>query len=477
MLRNKLFKETIIYAIGEIAPKVIGFFLLPIYTHYLSPSDYGILSYTNSAVIFLFVLGALSLNSYVLRFYYEKRTEKEKKELIGNIYLFIGFINLSIIAVIWFILPHIITKYNIQVPWKPYFQLALINNFLDGFSIIPLVLYRIKQRAKLFVSLSLGRTLLQFLLTFLFVVVLRKGLVGHYYGKLISVSVFFFIYWLIIGKEAKFNINLQQIKEGLKFSLPLIPGAIAYLALSISDRIILERFVPISDIGVYTVAYTLAFALNMIVQSGYKALEPEFYKRFGQKDFFVFAKKIQSTFLFVVYFIAMGLTLFSQEVFKILASEEYYNGYLLVPIIIIGAIMTGQNVVFRTIMVADKNTRIVGFSSFVGAGISVLFNLLLIPVWGIYAAAISSAVSYFFMNIFLFKKMNFPGKSLKSEFMALVSFIFIIFTLFYALKIEISVQNFLFKILILALYIVLLSKVFHINLRSLKNGIQFKNNN
>ena len=474
MSTNKLAKETGIYTLGEIAPRIISFFLLPVYTNYLSPSDYGIINYTNSIVIFLFVLGSLSLNSYVLRFYYGKKTEKEKKKLIGNIYLFIGFINFLILAIAWLIVPLIIEKYNIKIPWKPYFQLALINNFLDGFSIIPLVFYRVKQKAKLFVKLSLGRALLQFLITFFLIVVLKKGIIGNYLGKFISVFIYVFIYWVVIKKEAILNINIKQIKEGLKFSLPLIPGALAFLVLNISDRIILERYVSLFDIGIYSVAYTLAFALNMIIQSGYKALEPEFYKRFLQPGFFHFAKKVQSNFLFLIFTLAMFLTLFSQEFFKIMTSDNYYKGYLLVPVIIIGALMSGQNVIFRTILTAEKKTKIVGFSSIIGAGINLTVNLLLIPLWGIYAAAISSSISYCFMNVYSFSKMNFPNKSLKAELIALILFITITVSIFFGFNVQISIKMFLLKIVICVSYIFIIAKIFHIDWNFITNEIQHK---
>ncbi|WP_167619065.1 lipopolysaccharide biosynthesis protein [Maribellus sediminis] len=464
MSHKKLVKDTAIYAIGEIAPKIIGFFLLPVYTNYLSPADYGILSYTNSVVMFLFVFGALSLNTYVLRFYYEKKTEEEKRKLVGNVFLFIGFINLILFAVAFIIGPTITDKHNIQVPWKPYFQLALLNNLLESFSILPLVFYRVRQNAKLFVTLSLSRTILQFVLTFTFIVVLKQGLIGHYYGRLISLSLFVFIYWGIISKNTLLNFNLKQIKEGLKFALPLVPGAIAYLLLSMSDRIILERHVDIAQVGIYNVAFILAFALSMIVQSGYRALEPEFFKRFGQDGFFDFVRKIQSSFLFVVYVFALVLALFSQEIFLLLASDEYYSGYKLVPIIIIGAIMTGQNVIFRTILTAAKNTKAVGFSSFAGGLISLFFNLSLIPIWGIYAAAISSAVSYFGMNIYLFVKMDFPSKSLKTEFFALGLYLIIAFSVIYYFNIQPSFPTFFLKLGLLGIYTLLLSRIFKIEL-------------
>lgn len=470
-MKSNIIKQTGIYAIGEIAPKILMFFLLPIYTHYLSPEDYGIVSYTNSVVIFLFALSALSLNSYVLRNYFEKKNETDRKNLIGNIYLFIGIFNLALVVVSFIITPSILEKYNIQVAWNPYFKLALISNFLEAFSIIPLVLYRVKQNAKLYVILSVSKTFLQFGITFLFIVVLKMGILGHFYGKLLSLIPFFFIYWYIIFKNAKINFNFNQIKVGLKFSLPLLPGMLAYLALGVSDRIILERHVNLAEIGIYNIAYTLAFSLGMVIQSVYKAIEPEIFKRYGFPDFNVFIKKTQSLFLFLVYSVAMCLSLFSQEVFKIMASPQYYTGYLLVPILVLGAIMTGQNVIYGGILQAEKNTKAIGFSAILGAIVSITFNLIFIPKWGIYAAAISSAISFFVMNIYLFIRMDFTEKTIIPEFLVLGLFMCLNFAIFYFFKIEFSYFSILIKIVALTIYIFTIAKIFKLDISNLKKYV------
>ena len=173
------------------------------------------------------------------------------------------------------------------------------------------------------------------------------------------------------------------MKKGLIFSIPLLPGALAYLALSLSDRIILERFVSLSQIGIYSLAYTLSLTLNIVIQGFYKAIEPEIFQHYGKDSFNTFIKRTQNTFFLVVYMGAMIISLFSQEVFKIMASEEFYKGYLLVPILMIGIIMTGQDVIYGGIIIAEKESKIMGIATIIGALVSVTFNLSLMRYGGI----------------------------------------------------------------------------------------------
>ena len=121
---------------------------MPIFTRFLTPADYGILSYTNSVISFIYIFCTLSLNSYVLRFYFDCKDEIEQRKMLGNIFCFIALVNIFVLVLLNVSGPRIIDISNISVPWKPYFRLAVFNNFLESFSIIPMVYYRVKQNAK-----------------------------------------------------------------------------------------------------------------------------------------------------------------------------------------------------------------------------------------------------------------------------------------------------------------------------------------
>lgn len=424
----KLFKDTLLYAIGEILPRVISFILLPIFTAVLTTEDYGILSYTSAFISFIYVLSCLSLNSYILRHYFECKTEEEKQKLLGNIFLFIVGINLALFSILYLLLPVAIDQFGIKVPWDPYFRLALICNFLDVFTIVPMVLYRVRQQAFYFVFLSIFRVLLQFSLVYYFVVIQSSGLVGSYYGQLIPLIIYFFISWGIILKNAILNINFKQIRYGLRFSLPLLPGALAYLIMSLSDRIILERHISLAVLGVYNVAVTFSQALNVIIQSAYRALEPEIFKRFQSEGFTDFINKISTVYLVLVYILGIALALFSQEVFYLFTSEAFYNGSRIVPYIIFGILFAAHNVVFGSVLAAENNTKSIGIAMLLGGVVSIVINICFIPLLGVYASALASGIAFLVMDFLLFKKIK-TVLSLRSGFINMGVYIGIVLLL------------------------------------------------
>ena len=468
MSQNKIVKNTFFYSIGELLPKVISLLLLPIYTRFLTPEDYGIISYTQTIITFLSVLGTFALNTYVLRFYFIHKDDNERRTLLGTTQLFIILLNVIILLFAFLVMPSVIDNYHIQVPWYPYFLFAFVINFLDCFSIIPKVVYRIRQDAVKFVILGLSRTILTVVLTLYLVVFLKRGLIGTFQAQLYVNIPYVLVFVCIMQKYAKWRINWQYLKEGIDFSAPLIPGAICYMLISISDRIILERNVGIGELGVYNIACQMSLALSIVIRSGYRSVEPLIFQEYGKAGYFVFIRKIQSVFFFTIYISALAITLFSQEIFQLMTTENYYSGYLLVPAVIVGVIMTGQNMIYGGLLQGEGRTKLQGLATLMGAMVSVVLNLTLVPLYGIYAAAVTSSISFFIMNTIYFFAMTFPEKSMYKETILVLSIPTISYPLFILLG-GISIIGIVLKIFAIILYALLAIRLLNVNFTYVKS--------
>lgn len=454
-------KNSVYYSIGEIAPRIIGFFLLPIYTRYLSPTEFGIISYIRTIVMFFFVFGCLSLNSYTLRYYFLK-DEESNKRMFGTVYLVIFLFNLILLIGSFLCFPDIIKKFNIQVPWDPYFKIALIVNFLDSFSILPFVVYRVKEDAQKYVLLGVSKTILMVFMTLYMLVYMQRGLEGYYYAQLIVYLPYTFIYMIIIRKHSCFCFDRNILSEGLKFALPLVPGSISYLLLSISDRLILERNVPLAEIGVYNMAVTLSSALNFVIQGGYRALEPEIYKRYGQAGYFEALDKIKSLFFYIVYVGGFSICMFSREFFTLMTAHDYHSGFFYVPLLVGGVVMTSQNKIYSTVLLGDKKSKMLGVITILGAIVSILINIIFIPIFGTVAAAVSSVASMLVMNMVIYYKMTYPGKNMTKEILVLLILIFVPYA-FYTSRPEVSVINFLMELVAFMGFALGIFKMYNLN--------------
>jgi O-antigen/teichoic acid export membrane protein len=402
--RKKIFINTIFYTIGEVIPKILAFLLLPILTKYLSPDEYGITNYTNTVMLFFFVLTSLSLNTYVLRNYYKIPTAREQQMLIGNIFSFTLVLNAVVTVLELIMFPLLIRKLHINIPYYPFFMLAILNNFLEGISIIPLVIYRINDKARLFVFVNVSKTFLQFALTTVFLVSLHYGLLSVYLSRLVINVIYAVVFFMVIYKHSIFKINVPQIKDALRFSLPLLPGAISYIFISSFDRIVLERTISLTELGIYSSAATLALALNIVVQGLYRSFEQRIFKDHGTAAYENKVDLLYKFFLLSLLCAGCFLSIFSKEVFLFFTSARYLSAYRLVPFLVVPVIIAGINTFLSTLMIAEGKQVLITKGTLLSAAVTLLGNLLITPRMGIPGAIMTSVVS--FLVVFLYYQFN-----------------------------------------------------------------------
>lgn len=474
MAINSTTKNAFYYSIGEVVPRVIGFILLPLYTRYLSTSDFGIISYTNTFILFLYTIGTLSLNSYAIRFFFLK-DEEGRKDMLGTVAITITFVNLLIVCLGYMFLPHIIDKYEIQVPWKPYFQLALLTNFMDSFAIIPFVIYRVQGAAKKFVTLGISRTICMASVTIFMVCYRNGGLPAYYWSQIIVHTPFTIIYIAILSKYVNFKFKIAYLKEGLKFALPLIPASIAYILLNASDRIILERNVLISDLGVYNMAVTLSLALNVVVQGISRAFEPVLYSRHENSDYYGLLRRVKSMYFLIVVSGAMFISFFSEEVFVLFTSEKFHKGYIFVPLLVSMVCFHALNSLYGVILSGDKKTGLQATSTIVGGIVSVCFNLALIPIFGIFVAAGTQVFSMFVMAFIKERSIKIDGLNMWKEILVLVVMISLSYFLYMVLS-QISIIGVVLKFVIWVIAMFLIMRVYRFHISDITSMLGIRKN-
>ncbi len=457
--------------IGEIVPKITGILLLPIFTRYLSTEDYGVLSYTSSLMIFIYILSSLSLNSYVLRNYFEYKDEEKRKKMLGNIVTFIFTFNI-IFAIVGGILLYFGFKlFGVKINFYPYVTLSLVSNFIEVFAIIPLVICRVQEKALKFISITIGQATISILLSLVYIIIFKMGLVGRYLGILSTNLIFFVVYITIIKQEVIININKEEVKKALQFSLPLLPGALSFALLDVSDRLILEKFVSLGDMGIYSIAYTLGFGVNVIINGGYRAFEPTLFKNINEENFIDIFNDIKKKYMFFVISFAMIFIFFSQELLALMTTEKFFVAQKIIPIIVITAIIKGLYVLYSVLVMAKNNTKLQSIAVIVGAFLSIVLNIIFIPKFGIVMAAISGTVGYLAMTLILHRnsyvEFNLVLKKEIKEYLILGILLFISYILFYRINISLNLPNFFIKIIIYISMLLLLKKLYRIKLKVL----------
>lgn len=470
---KKLIKNTTIYAIGDIVPRFLNFISFPILTRYLIPSDYGIINYVNALTTFLMAFGFLCTNTYYLVHYYRCDSVAEQKKLLGNIFTFVIGFNVFIVFVFLLLGNYISHLTANKISFYPYILIALLFNFFNIFAVLPSALYRLLEKPALLTIINVTNGVITMVLTFVLVIHYKYAALGVLYANLIVSFIFSFIFIYTVKDYIIWNINFSQLKKVLVFSLPLFPGNIAYYITTLSDRILINKYLNLTDLGIYGTASTLSLILIVFSSGAYKAFEPLIFKKWGSADFEKTFESLRNGFIYILLIVVLCLSTFSREFFQIMTSDKFHSAYWYVPMIIVGVYSSSISMLYGTIITAKGKTKINSLINITGACISMGLNVLLLQRYGLIVAAL---VSSFSMTVMMSISISYAQLKIEriKPFLSILICAVAIYILVYRVNIHQIFLSILLKALVLSAVIGLISFILSINPFKLAGDIKAK---
>ncbi|WP_027087210.1 lipopolysaccharide biosynthesis protein [Cohnella panacarvi] len=390
LLRNKFFKNSILYTISSMMTPIIGLVMLPIFTKHLTPAEYGTMTTVLTIMGLMQFLLLLGLHGAVTRFFYDFLDQPEKqKEYIGSIFVFVLFFS-TLIAIMLFIFNKPIGSLLFKnIPLNPYYFYLIGLSWIIALSALQTALFRVQEKAGLLVLFNVIKELLIMGCSSYLIINKGFGAEGQLISQLIITTIIVVIIFFIQFKFLKFNMQRTFVKQSLLFSIPLLPHVASSWIINSSDRVILEKFVGITEVGIYALAAQVSMVLGLFFSSINDALVPR-YTRLRMEGHALKADKLLKIFFYVV--ISFGITSIPVAMYaiKLISSDDYYDAIALIPLLLVGKIFTGFYFIPVAKLFYEKKTKSIATSSTIAAIIHVAFNSILIPLLGLYGAIISS---------------------------------------------------------------------------------------
>ena len=447
---KSLFKQTFIYGLATVLPRMLSFILVPLYTDpsVLSIEEYGRVSFIFAYFVLFNVVLAYGMETAFFRFF-NKEENQEKVTSTSAISLIISSFALLGIA---FLFRHQISNLiNIELK---YLNLVFVILLLDALVIIPFAWLRATAKPmryaviKIFnVAINLGLNV--FLLLYLKDLAQGNSLFESIYKPDFEISYIFISNVIASGltlvllipfyTKIRFTFDTVLWKKMMRYAMPVLVAGIAYSVNETFDRILLEYLLPpdVADekIGMYSACYKLALFMTLFATAFRLGIEPYFFSHSKadnpQKNY---AKILE-------YFVAFGsVILLSVVVFAdvlkpfIIRSEAYYEAMWIVPFILLANFCLG---IYHNLSVWYKITDRTKFGAYIsifGAVVTLVLNYVLIPVIGFKGSAIATLSAYTLMMLlsFYFGKKYYPiPYNLKKISLYLVVSILFSFVFFY----------------------------------------------
>jgi O-antigen/teichoic acid export membrane protein len=400
---KRLLKQSAIYGIGSIVSPFIGFIMLPLYSRFLAPTEYGILAITSVVINFLTALVSLGINSGLIRFYFAYSEKKDKDEVVVSSILFSFLASVTIVGVLWVFSTPISNFIFDFDRGLVYLKLILLLAVVDTGITNCLAVLRAEERPAIYSVMTVLKLVLTLSLIIVFVAVLKRKVQGILEAELLGAAIVYSVGLVIAMKGKAPSFSWAKLKQVLSFGVPLVPGNLASLVVTLSDRYFLKHFATMQDVGLYSVGYRVSAALRIALIEPFRMAWPPYMfsvvEKPEAKDIY---KSVLVYFTFVTVWGGLCLSVFAKEALIILATPPYYGAYKVVPLLILSQILLGMCAILVAGIQISNKTKYASYSFMIAAGVSLGMNFLLVPRLGMMGAALASVTAYTVLNLFYF---------------------------------------------------------------------------
>ena len=431
---KKLAGQTAIYGVSSVIGRLLNYLLVPLYTRYFLPSEYGVVTEIYAYVAFLIIVLTYGLETAFFRF--------SKKENNTNIVYSTSLISLFFSSSIFILLIFLSSSsianylgYGIEARYIKWFAIIV---GMDAISSISFAKLREEERAVQFATIKLVGIFINIVLNCYFIVYKELGIEYIFISNLISsIITIFCLSPIMLKTNLVFNIVLWR--RMMIYAFPLLISGLAGITNEAMDRILLKHLLPnqeiaIHELGLYGAFYKLSIIMALFVQTFRFAAEPFFFEQHKNKQDTKIYADVMHYFIIVMIFIFLVVTIFYDFIILFLGPSYHdERGFIVVSILLLANLFLG---IFFNLSIWYKlvgKTIFGAYLSIFGAIITLVLNIILIPIIGFVGSAITTLVCYFSMVIasyFFGKKYFYIPYKIKNGSLYLLSMLGIYYIIY-----------------------------------------------
>jgi O-antigen/teichoic acid export membrane protein len=379
------------YTAASILSKLIAVALLPLYTRYLSPADYGAAEVLFSAVVAASIVIRFGLIEAILRFYYQDG-EDPARVVAGAFAGLFWLATAGALIALPFAEP--ISELLLDQPEPDLVRIAVAGLWVLTMWEFLLTLFRLEERARAFFLTTMLNVLASIALTVVLVVGLDEGARGLLLGSYATGAAFSVGLIAVQWRRLSLRLDPPLLRRLFRFGLPTMPAEVSLYLLNFIDRLIIVRTIGLAEAGLYSLAVKFAQAVNVLVRGFQLAWPPLAYSIRDDEEARRTYAVVVTLFTAGCAFVVTGMWLFSRWIVRALAAPKFFDSYEAIGLITIGVTLYALYQVLVVILGRTGRTEF-NFPAAIGALVAnVVLNLILVPPLGIVGAGLALVASY-----------------------------------------------------------------------------------
>lgn len=379
------------YTASSVLSKLIAVVLLPIYTAYLSPADYGAAEVMVASLVAASIVVRLGVIEAILRFYY---LAGERPEAVVKTGFAALFWTTTAAAAAALPLAEPLSEALLEEPDAGLARLAIMGLWQLTLWEYALTLLRLDERARAYFSFTIAAVLVTIPVTVALVVATDLGASAILLGSFGTGVVFLLARLWVERGRLGLRVDRGLLRRMVRFGLPTMPAELTLYSLNFIDRIIIVRLAGLAEAGLYALAVKFANGMQVLVRGFHLAWPPLAYSIQDDDEARRAYALIVRWFVALSAFAVVGLWLLAPWFVRLLADDEYFAANEAVGPLAAGTALYALYLVLVVILGRTGRTEFSFPATAVGVGVNIALNLLLVPEHGIVGAGVALFASY-----------------------------------------------------------------------------------
>lgn len=398
---KKLLQNIGIFAVLNFSTKILSFLVLPFYTSFLSPEEYGTIDLINTIINLIFPILSLEIVSAVMRFGIDDSVDIKAVLTSGFMIVLCSILVLWVISIILFWGG---VNMELIIFMNSYYIAHSFNSLMAAFA-------KAIDKIKEIGIVSFFTSIVTLTLNVIFIAVCQKGVVGYWSAMVLGQLAGFLLctYYCRVFQYIDHSTLLHKknvMKKMLQYSVPLIPNGLFWWINGSLDRWILTFFTGVGEVGLYACANKIPSIISVINNIFSQAWNISLFQNFkgGKKENFFLT--VYSLYREVIFCCTIGIMLLSKVVATYMFSKEFYSAWLYIPILSASVFYSSLNSFLGSCFTAGKKTKYIFCTTMAGAGLNFLLNIPFVYFAGAVGAALSTWISYLLVWFFRTRKID-----------------------------------------------------------------------
>lgn len=405
---SSLFRNAFLYTFTNLLVKSTSFLLLPIFSHYIEPAEFGAFSILIAGYIIIVSCYLGAFQSAFSKIYLDETDELRKPKIISQFFSLTLIVSVPAALLCLAFANSISLSLFSNTNYVRIIQILSLSMVFDNFQTAALHIFKTQENAKKAVTYTAASALLNFGMTIVLLAGFNQGITAIANAQFLSVL----IVTIAMLRKIKVSFTLKFEKAiivpFMKFAYPLMVAGIFTALIDLVDRFLIKYYIDEKAVGIYSFSYRIANIMNMFVISFRTAWTPHAIKLYRRDDYSTHFGTSFSKLIFISLFIFLGVSLLIPHIFTIgltsttfLFNQSYHSGLVIIPLILLAYLFNGILSFFTVYPYISGKSYHILISDGIGLSVNIAANIFLIPRLGLVGAALATLLSYLCSMIYM----------------------------------------------------------------------------